>query len=73
MTTVAPELDLINSPAKLVVADFLKRFSDETTLAEIAEEITILANVREGLLAAREGRVKPHDEFKSKVQSWFSK
>ena len=73
MTSADTELDLVNSPAKSIIAEFLKRFSDKATLAHIAEEIAILARVREGLLAAREGRVIPHDEFKKKVQSWLSK
>jgi hypothetical protein len=69
MTTSTTEPDLVNSPAKQVVANFLTRFSDEATLAEIAEEINILVGLREGLIASREGRTISHEEFMRELRS----
>jgi hypothetical protein len=63
MTDVTTEIDLINSPGKLIVADLLKRLSDDATLAEIAEELQILVALRKSLIDSRAGRVTPHDEF----------
>jgi predicted transcriptional regulator len=40
---------------------------------EICEEIAILAAIRRGEEAAKEGRVVPHDEVKKRLASWTSK
>jgi hypothetical protein len=69
MTTATTDPDLINSPAKQVVADFLTRFSDEATLAEIAEEINILVGLREALIESRAGRGTSHEGFMRELRS----
>ena len=73
MNNVTTEVDLINSPGKLIVADLLKRLSDDTTLAEIAEELEILVALRKSLIDSRAGRVTPHEEFGKEIRSWFTK
>jgi predicted transcriptional regulator len=73
MTTSTGEIDLINSSGKAIVADLLKRLSEEVTLAEIGEEVLLLAGLREGLIDSRKGNVTPHDEFMLEVRSWYGK
>jgi len=72
MTTTEFDLDLVTAPAKEVVKQFLDRFSDDVSLNELAEEIGILARVRDGLIDVREGRVISFEELKRKHQAWLT-
>jgi predicted transcriptional regulator len=59
--------------AKELVIHTLKKLPEETSIEEILEEIEILAAIQKGEDAANTGRVIPHAEVKSMVESWTSK
>jgi predicted transcriptional regulator len=50
----------------------LRELPDETSFEEMAEEIALLAAIREGIKAADEGRLIPHEEVERRVKQWLS-
>jgi predicted transcriptional regulator len=67
----------LNTPclmtAKELVINALKKLPEETSLAEILEEIDILAAIQRGEEAADAGRVVAHEDVKGMVASWATK
>ena len=58
---------------KELVIRKVRELPDNASLDDIAEEIAILAAIREGEKAADEGRVISHEEVKRQVKQWLSK
>ncbi len=59
--------------AKELVINALKKLPEETSLAEILEEIDILAAIQRGEEAANAGRVVDHEDVQGMVASWATK
>jgi predicted transcriptional regulator len=57
---------------KEMVIDTVRGLSEEATLEEILEQITILANLQRSAEAADAGQVIAHEEVKKRVASWNS-
>ncbi len=55
---------------KQAVQDALDRLPESVSLAEIAEELEIMACVRQGRLDPAMGATKSHQEVKELVESW---
>lgn len=51
---------------KETVLDVVRKLPDDASLQSIAEEIELLAAIREGEEAADKGQVTPHDEVKQR-------
>lgn len=49
---------------KETVLEAVRRLPDDASLQSIAEEIELLAAIREGEEAAHKGQVTPHEEMK---------
>ena len=58
---------------KQLAVKAIRQLPDEATMEEIAEEIAILAAIREGEEAADAGNLIPHEEVVRQVKSWLSK
>jgi predicted transcriptional regulator len=58
---------------KEAVLEIVRTMSEEATLEEIVEEIQILAAIRRGEEAVREGRIVSHEDLKLRLASWLSK
>lgn len=58
---------------KEIVMDAIRKLPDNASLQSIAEEIELLAAIREGEEAADKGRVTSHEEVKKQFRSWISK
>ena len=59
--------------AKEIVLETVKKMSDKMSMAEILEEIAILAAIREGENAADAGKLISHEEMKKRAKSWNTK
>lgn len=57
---------------KQLVLDQINRFSDEATIFEISEEISILAALRRADEDIEAGRVIPHEEVVRKSAQWIT-
>jgi predicted transcriptional regulator len=55
------------------VLDTLKKLPEESSIAQILEEIQILAAIQRGEQAADAGKVIPHEDVKQMVAAWNSK
>ena len=55
---------------KQAVLDAVQRLPDNVTLAEIADELEIMAAVQRGRRDIAEGRFKTQDEVRSMFRSW---
>ena len=55
---------------KQAVLDAVQRLPDNVTLAEIADELEIMAAVHRGRKDIAEGRFKTQDEVRSMFRSW---
>jgi predicted transcriptional regulator len=51
----------------------IRELPNRATLEDIAEEIGILAAIREGEKAIAEGRFCSHEEVKRKVKQWLKR
>jgi predicted transcriptional regulator len=58
---------------KEIVLEALSRLPESATLNEISEEIALLAAIRRGEAAAKEGRDLSHAELKQRSASWTKK
>lgn len=56
-----------------MVLDAVRKLPDEASLQSIAEEIEMLAAIREGEEAADKGQVTPHELAKQQFRTWISK
>jgi predicted transcriptional regulator len=59
--------------AKELVLKTVRKMSDELSMEEILEELSILAAIREGENAADAGKVISHEEMKKRAKSWNTK
>lgn len=57
---------------KELVIRKVRELPDNASLDDIAEEIAILAAIREGEREVAKGRFFPHEEVKRQVKEWFS-
>ena len=69
MVATETSIDLVDSPGRDVVAELLSRMSAEATLDEIAEEVRLLADLREGLLQSRRGDLIDHEVVWQELRS----
>ncbi len=58
---------------KEMVLDTLHRLPESASLEEISEEIAILAAIRRGEEAARDGKTISHEELKQRSAAWTTK
>ena len=58
---------------KQLAIEAIRKLPDDVTLLEIADEIAMLQSIEEGLKAADEGRVIPHEEVKRRMKQWLLK
>ncbi len=59
--------------AKELVVKTVRKMSDELSMEEILEELSILAAIREGEDAADARKVISHEEMKKRAKSWNTK
>lgn len=57
---------------KEAVIEVVRKLPEEVTLEEILEELEILAAIRRGEEAVREGRVVAHEDVKQRLATWLS-
>ena len=57
---------------KEAVIEIVRKMPEEVTLEEILQEIEILAAIRRGEEAVREGRIISHEDVKQRLGSWLS-
>lgn len=57
---------------KQTVLEFVSRLPEDSTLADINEELATLAAIRRGAEAADQGRVQSQEEVKRLVRQWAS-
>lgn len=55
---------------KQVVLDAVQALGDDATFEEIEYVLHVRARIEEGLRAADEGRVVPHEEVKRRMAEW---
>jgi predicted transcriptional regulator len=55
---------------KEAVLEAVRTLPEEVSLAEIAEQIAIMAAIQRGKEAADAGRVISHEELKREISSW---
>lgn len=55
-----------NMPVKQKAIEFIGQLSDQATWDDIMHELYVRMKIDEGLKAADEGRVVPHDEVKKR-------
>jgi predicted transcriptional regulator len=58
--------------AKALVIEAIQKLPEESTLADIREQIEFMAGVREGLDASRRGEVISLEEVEKKIAEWAS-
>lgn len=58
---------------KEMVIDAVRRLPEDVSLQKIAEEIEILAHIREGQADADAGRVVPSEQVPELIQKWTAK
>lgn len=58
---------------KAIVLETVRKLSEEATLEEIVEAISILAAIKRGEAAADVGKVLPHEEVKKRLDSWATR
>ena len=58
--------------AKQLVIKAVRALPDESTMAQIAEEIAILAAIERGEADIAAGRVIPHEEVVKRARTWTS-
>ena len=56
--------------AKQLVIKAVRALPDESTMAQIAEEIAILAAIERGEAEADAGKLIPHDEVVRRMERW---
>jgi predicted transcriptional regulator len=57
---------------KELVLETVRNMPEDAALAEISEEIAILAALREAETALAEGRTVSHEEVKARLASWLT-
>ena len=55
---------------KQAVIDALQRFPENITLAEISEELRLMATIQRGREDVAAGRTMPHEEAVRQFESW---
>ena len=58
---------------KEIVMSRLRELPNEVSFEDIADEVAILAGIQEGINAADEGQLIPHEEVERQVKQWLSK
>jgi len=58
---------------KEMALDTIKKLPEDTPMEEIAEELQIMAAIRQGKEEVRAGRTKPHAEVEKMFEAWISK
>ena len=58
---------------KAAVLEAVRQLPEALSLAEISEEIAILAAIRRGEQAADAGRVTSHEDVRKMITSWTTK
>jgi len=71
MTVVGEKVDLVNSGARDLIADLLRRMPPETTLRQFADDILLIEALREGVKDLREGRFIAHEEVMKEFSQWI--
>ena len=56
-----------------IVLEAVHRLPEEASLHDIAEELALLAAVREGQQDLKDGRVVSNEEMKRRLDSWSAK
>jgi predicted transcriptional regulator len=57
---------------KQTVLEAVRKMPDDATIAQIAEEVQILAAIQRSIEAADQGRVISHEEMRRRFESWVS-
>ena len=57
---------------KQAVMDALQRLPENTSLGEIAQELRLMAAIRQGRDDVAAGRSKTHEDVEQMVESWAS-
>ncbi len=58
---------------KQVFLDAIQSMPDDATFEDIEYHLYVRARVEEGLRAADEGRVVPHEEVKRRMAEWLNR
>ena len=58
---------------KQVAIQTISKLPEDCSMAEIAEELQIMAAVREGKADVKAGRVKSHAQVERLIETWISK
>ena len=56
--------------SKEIVRDLLEKLPDEATLSEIAQEIELVAGIREGLAELDRGEKLTAEQLRERLRSW---
>ncbi len=59
--------------SKQMILERVQELPDTFSVSQIAEEVQILAAIREGEKAADAGLTKTHDEVKQLLEEWTAK
>ena len=57
---------------KDLVIDAVQQMSEEASMEQIRDEISLLTALREGEDDADAGRTVPHEEVKQQIRQWLS-
>jgi len=58
---------------KELVLDAVQKMPQQATLAEIVDELALMASVREGLAQSERGEGVPHEEVLKMLDQWITK
>jgi predicted transcriptional regulator len=58
---------------KQVAIRTISKLPEDASMAEIAEELQIMAALRKGKADVKAGRVKPHVQVEKLFETWISK
>ena len=58
---------------KELVLDAVQKMPQQATLAEIVDELALMASVKEGLAQSERGEGVPHEEVVKMLDQWITK
>ena len=58
---------------KELVLDAVQKMPQQATLAEILDELALMASVKEGLAQSERGEGVPHEEVVKMLDQWITK
>jgi len=58
--------------SKEIVRELLEKLPDEATLSDIAQEIELIAGIREGISELDDGKSLTPEQLRERLRSWTS-